>query len=213
MVLSLLLHFSESKTNERNRTTACSLFQIVEYDHLKKGEAHVMSVNMKYELKISYEDFKAAQHLHMRPRRGFRIVLYPLLALFALTAILVSINFVKGHGSARSSYILMGCIAYLLLIIAILIPSKWKRIYNQQKLFEVTFDYEFTESSLCSTSELGNVSLPWGKFHKWKENKKMFIVYQSDVMFHLIPKRIFRTEEEISRLRDILSESIGKAVT
>jgi hypothetical protein len=168
---------------------------------------------MKYALKISYEDYKAAQQLHMKPRRGFRIVLYPLLVLFALTAICVTINFVKGNCASRSFYILMGCIAYLFFVFAILFPSKWKRIFNQQKFFELTFDYEFTESALCSASELGHVSLPWAKFHKWKENKKMFIVYQSDVLFHLIPKRIFKTEEEISRLRAILTQSIGKAVT
>lgn len=168
---------------------------------------------MKYELKISYKDFKLAQRLHLRPRRRSRMVLYPLLALFMLAVICSGISFMQGNGSGSGFYILFGCMVYLFAIFFILVPLKWKRIFRQQKFLETTFEQEFTEAALCSASELGNVSLPWNKFHKWKENKSMFIVYQSDALFHLIPKRIFQTEEETTRLRMILSQSIGKAVT
>ena len=169
---------------------------------------------MKYDnLTISYDDYKAAQLLHLTPRKKFKLFLYPLLFLLISAFLFFTYHFFQGNGYEREFYIFIVCIAYLALIFLIIHPWKWRKIYEQQKFFETKFDYEFTNEALCSRSDLGNATLPWVQFHKWKENKNTFIVYQSDAIFHLIPKRIFHSEEEINQLRVILKDSIKQVIT
>ena len=49
--------------------------------------------------------------------------------------------------------------------------------------------------------------LPWADCHRWVEGSQEFLVFPSDAMFHLIPKRHL-DEAEIERVREILSSQV-----
>jgi hypothetical protein len=166
---------------------------------------------MKYQLQIEYADYKAAQRLHMTPRRPFKIILYFLLALFVLACCFAVQKFLKG-GEGQDFGFLVGVTVYLFLMFGVLFPYRWKKNYQQQKLLHMPFQYEFTTDTFCTFTEYGNVALPWKTFHKWREGKTLFLVYQTDRLFHLIPKRIFQCPEDQAQLRGYLTEKIGKPV-
>ncbi len=166
---------------------------------------------MKYELQITCDDYKAAMRLHVTPRRRFKIVLYPLLAFLALAIFFTFKNLLAGEG--RGFYMLAGGVAYLFLLFEVLLPYRWRKIYRQQKLLQKSFQYEFTADTFHTFSDYGNATLPWDKFHKWREGKNAFLVYQSDNLFHLIPKRIFESPEAQAQLRSYLTAKIGNPVT
>jgi hypothetical protein len=56
-----------------------------------------------------------------------------------------------------------------------------------------------------------NQSQPWSHFVMWKENKNLFLVYESDLIFSLLfPKRCM-DPETIANLRGILAARISPA--
>ena len=168
-------------------------------------------MNMKCELQITYHDYKAAQRLHMTPRRRFTILLYPLLAFLFLGFICAFKRFHAGYG-ARDFFISVVVIAYLILFIGVLLPYRWRKNYKQQKLLHKPVQCEFTADHFCSFSEHGNATLPWKEFHKWRESKALFLIYQSDNLFHAIPKRIFQNPEDQAQFRGYLMNNIGNPV-
>ena len=167
---------------------------------------------MKYQIQLAYDDYKAAMRLHLTPRRRFKIMLFPLLCFFALGCLLAVRTFLRGEGG-QGLYIVAGAAAYFILLFYVLLPYRWKKNYKQQKLLHLPFQHEFTADSLCTVAEYGNSTLPWKEFHKWREGKTLFLVYQSDNMFHMIPKRIFQNLADQEQLRGYLTDKIGKPVT
>lgn len=167
---------------------------------------------MKYNLQITYDDYKEALRLHMMPRAGFRIILYCLLGFFFLGFLVLSFRFFQGNSNWQF-YLIVGIVLCLLVFFYGYLPFRWKKTYNQQKVFHQALQYEFAKESFVALSEFGNSRLPWNMFHKWKEGKRMFLIYQPNASFHIIPKRIFQKKEEEHTLRNILLELIGRPIT
>jgi hypothetical protein len=45
---------------------------------------------------------------------------------------------------------------------------------------------------------------------KWKGDKRIFLLYESDVMYVMIPTRAFTSDEDIEWFRGLLSERVPK---
>jgi hypothetical protein len=45
---------------------------------------------------------------------------------------------------------------------------------------------------------------PWADYRKWTENGELFLLYQSDRLFQMMPKRAFASAEDMRELRDFL---------
>ena len=73
---------------------------------------------------------------------------------------------------------------------------KCKKIYKQQKVgipVELTWNNDVLEYN----SENFHAMVKWTDFAKFKENSNMFLLYQSDVMFSIIPKLSFKSKEQM----------------
>jgi len=53
------------------------------------------------------------------------------------------------------------------------------------------------------------VKKPWSDFLKWKEGKTLFVVYISDNMFQLVPKRFFSLPEDVTSFRNLLNAKVA----
>ena len=164
---------------------------------------------MNFDIQYSYDDFRAAQLLHMAPRRRFNILLYPLLACFAFVGFIAFLAILSGEGT-RVEYGLFLFVAYLALMFGVMYPRRWKRIYDSHKLLHKMYQYEFTPDAFSVSSEYGASRIPWKEFPKWREGRTLFLVYQSDIMFHAIPKRVFADRGEQERFRSYLLDGIGQ---
>jgi hypothetical protein len=50
----------------------------------------------------------------------------------------------------------------------------------------------------------------WSDYFKWKEGKNCFLIYMSDNMYQVIPKRFLESESEIKTFREILQRNVAR---
>lgn len=160
--------------------------------------------------KLLSSDYVAAQYLHLRPRLAFKI-LGSLIILAMLWAIWYTISKAGLSGLELMDYLFFGAIIYLLFFFIWFIPWKGRKIYRQQKSLQRESRHRFNDAGLEAENELGHATIPWTDYVKWKENDKIFLLYVSDPMFHMIPKRLFSDPRDVENLRGLLQTHIGKS--
>ncbi|KAA3643040.1 MAG: YcxB family protein [Chloroflexi bacterium] len=161
---------------------------------------------MKIKGQLNWQDYRSAQRLHASPFKksnpiitGFGIVL----AIGAVLTLLLA----NDQGLEILLYgLIFGAGSYILGRI-IFIPNRAKRIFKQQKELQAPIEMEFTESAFSAVNEFGASSHPWNTFTRWLENKDVFLLYHSDTLYSIIPKRMLTTEQS-DLVRQYLKENI-----
>ncbi len=64
-----------------------------------------------------------------------------------------------------------------------------------------------TETGLKMSNAFGYSERPWNSFAKWKENKNLLLLYYSDVLHILLPKRFFGDAQQVEFVRARLQEN------
>jgi hypothetical protein len=163
------------------------------------------------DLKLEPGDLLRAQYLHYRPRPWLRnVYLAVVAALFA--AIVYSYLERQRHLCIRLCVYSAIAAIYLLLYYFALLPWKARRIFRQQKGLHHSVQIELRDDGLFSLSPRGSATVPWADLLKWKENKHLLLLYHSDVLFHMLPKRCFPTAEALSSAQALLRDRLGRAV-
>jgi hypothetical protein len=163
---------------------------------------------MELKGKIAFEDLMAAQWLHLRPRRTMAAAGILILGL----AIFATVDMFLSRRQALTDpmlWALPGILVYLVFFIFVLFPRKIRRSYSQRKDFQHEISMLVTSDGLETRTEQGHGMKPWDDFLKWKEGKNIFLLYISDHMFHMVPKRFFANHEDIDSFRDVVRRSIG----
>jgi hypothetical protein len=96
-------------------------------------------------------------------------------------------------------------VAMISLFFVIYIPNRAKKIFDQQKELHLPFKMRFGEDGLHFENSIGQATRPWEMFVKWKEDKNILMLYHSDVMFSMLPKRLMN-DETIVFVRDQLKK-------
>jgi hypothetical protein len=158
--------------------------------------------------KLTFQDYIDGILLQIKPRRSTRIVLAFVLIFFVLMFNLgIFLSF-------------QGAMAFQLLCPSLLIPvmyAAWryfflprrvKSIFAQQKELGSDFVIEISEDELKFSNAYGNSRRPWSEFVNWKEDTNNFLLYHSDVMQTIIPKRLFQNDAQVDYLRGRLVQNI-----
>jgi len=153
------------------------------------------------------EDYVSAQYLHLRPRPIFRIFGIIVLALF-LWAGWYSLT--SGEPDVLD-YIFFLAMGYLILNFAVYLPWKTRRIYRQQKALQRELTMKFDEVGVNAENENGRSRTSWEDFHKWKANDQLILLYLSDCLYHMVPKRFFTDVGDFEQLRELLPGKIGSS--
>jgi hypothetical protein len=90
----------------------------------------------------------------------------------------------------------------------ITLPRKTRRIFAQTPMLRRPFQITWDERALTSTNEQGSGTYPWAEFHKTRELAGLFLVFFSDVMFVIIPKRAFRDEATLRDFRECMQTHV-----
>ena len=164
---------------------------------------------MKIKGQLEWTDYLNSQLLHMQPSSFVRVVLYGGFSLLALASITILYMSFVGQLAVDISYILP---VFILIVVFplyryVLLPNRVKKIFTQQKTLSLPIEYEFTEIGLNTSNEVGNSTLPWTYFIKWKENKELIMLYHSDVLFNMIPKRFFADPQQIETVKSFLEKN------
>jgi hypothetical protein len=166
--------------------------------------------NMKAEFKIAFQDYIDARRLSVRPRKGLRILAYVLLgAVVLFIAYSVYDDFFLG-GTDRSWLVPVGVIIYLAFHRYFIVPRSARRIYEQQKSLHEPFTLEFSEDEFNLVSPSGNSRIKYAALHKWKMNDQVILLYHSDVIYNLLPARVFSSAEEKAVFVKSLKKHLGE---
>ena len=160
---------------------------------------------------LDWKDYLHALRLHMQPRPWLKITGYILLTFFIIAFAYIIFGFFNNKSNLPTIFGISFFFLYLLAWYSIYVPYKAKKVYKQQKSLQIPFEVVVTKEGLNCSNEIGKSSIPWSNFLKWKENKNLFLIYHSDVIFQMLPKRLFKDLDELNSFRLVLSSNIKKA--
>ena len=141
---------------------------------------------------IRPEDCRRAVYLHLRPRPVFGVAGILMLALVALA---LALKFRSPTPWDLSTLMLVGCMVYLAVYFCVVIPWRTTKHYRQNRFLAHATDYRIDEAGLHVQSDLGTTEIPWDHLRKWKENKRLILLYPTDATYFLFPRRLFAPAE------------------
>ena len=146
---------------------------------------------------ITEQDYLRAHWLHIKPRRRYRIAGYLVLALFGLASIpVISVSVLSSQLELALSFFSP---VVALVALAALRRHTHRRAYRGQPSLQGTHRYAFSQNQAVSESPLGKGEADWGLFTKWREDSRIFLLYQADNLSLMLPKRWFAGDEARSR--------------
>ncbi len=163
----------------------------------------MVSLKGKFEL----ADLKAAQNLHAMPGKRTWIGISFLLGLFVMLMIGAVVLGIMG----RLSWWLVAYPVFILGFVAlywfVLRPSQITRAYKQHKELSSPFEMELTEEGYAIKNLSGTGKVPWKDFAKWKVDKNIILLYRTDNMFNMVPKRLLQDESQGQYVIDQLDKN------
>jgi len=88
------------------------------------------------------------------------------------------------------------------------LPWKFKRSYRQYKALHSNISIVINNLGISGNSDHGNFNFEWSIFKNFKENKDIFLIYHTDYLFHIIPKRCFDDTQDSIKISNLLHEKI-----
>jgi hypothetical protein len=147
------------------------------------------------------EDFVAAQSLNMQKWRKRQYIV--------LVAVLFLGIVIPSSGWRMPGMIVMGValggFAGNVVLHARRLPRDWARLFEQQKSLHEPFSYTWDQAGLMVSTPLGQARRPWAHFVRHAEDARSILLYHSDAMFELIPKRWFDDTSILDALRTEIS--------
>jgi len=168
------------------------------------------------QVQISADDYVSASLLNSPIGRRIAVVL---VATVSMLCVLVGLQVVyRDPIDWRELGTLVGAFGGAMVLLSIvsrylLLPRRVKRVYRQQRNLQRPYEVSWDDDHYSTRSEQGNARIPWNEFLKWRENKRLFLLYRSDVLFHMVPKAALSNEQvaDFSRLiRDKIASLPGR---
>jgi hypothetical protein len=148
------------------------------------------------------QDFVAANWIHWRPRAVLGWLGILIASLFAVA--LVDSFFLHSEPAGWLDWAALGVPAYFAYFFGVHLPYKCRKAYRQRKDLQRECEFVADGSTLKLETLGGSMNKPWSDYLKWKEGKAAFLVYMSDNVYHLLPKRCFESEADIGKFRELL---------
>jgi hypothetical protein len=149
-------------------------------------------------------DYVAANWLHAGVRQGLLLGLY-LLAVSLFIPLLEN----DPHVLRTAAIIWIIVCPATLIFVYFWWGYRAKRVFFQQKSLRIPYEIRIKEEAFLVQSEIGQARLPWSHFYKWKANKGMVLLYQSDRLFQMMPRHIFTSDEEFDDFKALLVRVMG----
>jgi YcxB-like protein len=172
---------------------------------MRRGKTRTLAFIMELRGTLSARDVLAAQWLHIKPRPTYTVI-----GVILLIAALWALWFSFSLPDLRSNgWLLVGALA-VIATFGFWLPYRTVRSYRQRKGMQRQLRMVPTEPGLLGENETGQATVPWADFLKWKEGNGAFLLYVSDDVFHIVPKRFFQSANDIAGFREMLAAKIGR---
>lgn len=155
------------------------------------------------------DDVAYASWVHLRPRRSLG-VLGVVVMLLALVAVYLAFFGRPPESPGWSRWILVAALSCLVLMFGFGIPYISRRTYRQRKDLQRPCSFSPSDSGLCFSTEGASGIKPWTDYLKWKEGRDIFLLYLSDNLYQMIPKRFFESEDDLKAFREVIGKNIPR---
>jgi TM2 domain-containing membrane protein YozV len=85
------------------------------------------------------------------------------------------------------------------------LPRRMRKIYAQHKGLADEITYSWDEQYIEGKGRDGSSRRLWSDYLKMKENEHVFLLYQTDHLFEMLPKSWFQSREAILEFRKLAS--------
>lgn len=162
---------------------------------------------MKIKGQLQWTDYLKSQLLHLQPSGWVRIVVYAFRGVLGLRPhrrpVFCCYWPVPHRTDDTRDYI---CGIYHILPIRSASKTGSAHIFSAKGI-KCPFELEIADSGLNISNEFGYSNRPWGNFIKWKENRDILLLYHSDVLYSILPKRLFADPQQVDTIRAHLQRS------
>lgn len=161
---------------------------------------------MKISYHITREDFIDAQKLHRSksPRPLIRaIILTGKILVGASVFLMIALAAVDRDRRLWASLTpLIIVLALWLLGMLVWVPFNWRRCYAKDRRLQQEFTANISEDGVHLQSLDFDASLKWSLYLRLLESDRVFLLYQTNRMFNLLPKAAFG-QGEIEEFRQL----------
>ena len=108
------------------------------------------------------------------------------------------LSLLSGDWSPLVTMLLMVAIgaATITLLTRFVTPAMARRHHRQMAAFRDPVTVSWTDEGLSLESSRGSIRMAWKDFVDWAETPTVFLLYQSDLLYNLIPRSAVTSEEE-----------------
>ena len=146
---------------------------------------------------ISELEFIAAHRLHRRRIIRRQLLIHGLLVVVGLV-VAFTMHVLAGLVLAGAG---IGGLAGEWVLSRFFLPRRHKKTYRQQVSLHQEVTCSWDRDGLRATSEYGHSMRRWSDYVRALEDKQVFVLYQSDVLFEIFPKSWFVDDEHIASFR------------
>jgi hypothetical protein len=157
---------------------------------------------------ITEQDYLHAQSFHVKARPllrlGVTLVLFGCVALIALLVLY--------GGSRGTTTTVLACVVPLAVLGALVLLGRFsrRRTYRKQRSLQGTHRFVLSDAGLAAESPHGSGEIRWSAFVRWEESPEIFLLYEADNLFHMLPKRWLGGDEaRLEELRGLLRDHVG----
>jgi hypothetical protein len=139
------------------------------------------------------------------------------IAAWAIVVMLIATSYAvfedDVHGALLICTAWFGAVGGALLATRIMVPRKARRIFAQTPALQRPYQVTWDDRALTSTNQQGAGMYPWAEFHKSREIAGLFLIFLSDVMFIMVPKRDFPDDVTMRNFRECIQTRVRPAET
>jgi hypothetical protein len=173
----------------------------------------VEAVKQAIDIQLSEEDYVAANRLSLSYRRMAYLLL---IGALVMVGFIVAVQYMF-HGGVLNLPLLVVVVGGYFVVLAIwmavvrflLLPVRARRIFRQQKAMRRQHRLSWDENGLIVESTTGHAITLWSDIVKWRENRRLFLVYTSDIHVRMVPKRAFSTPEQVAEFGHLLRTKVS----
>jgi hypothetical protein len=163
------------------------------------------------------EDFLDAWRLQLRHNHFVRI------CQFAPLIVILVISGPEFWAEYRDHGLMVGLISILpMLIVAglllglnvlndrVLLPRRARRFVSQQKSIQGEISIGWDAEGVAFIAKAGQSRIAWDDYFKWLENESVLVLFQSENLLNVLPKRCL-TNDQVTEVRRRLEAALGPA--
>ena len=160
---------------------------------------------MEFEGQLNEDDMVRAFHLHSRDqfRKAAKF-------LFTVCAFILIIQVWLPPPRLWHIGIALGGPALMLYYRHLLVPRLLRKEFRQNVVYGSPFRTEVDDSGFVTVQHNDQHKRSWPEIRGWREDGNYFLLYESDDVYRVLPKRYLKNEVETEELRALLSAKIGK---